>query len=257
MMESSDPIPIKGFLETSFVDWPGKVCSVVFLPGCNFRCPFCHNAPLILNPSRLETIPLSYVLGRLEKFVQWVDGVCITGGEPTTHTNLADLIQQFRNHNFAIKLDTNGSNPALIEALLRKGMLDCIAMDIKAPLVETSYSRLSGCTPDLDAIRTCIEIIRSSPIEAIFRMTVVPELITENDIYEITRHLAPDHSLVLQPFSPENTLDPSLQTLKPWPQKTLALVQQRAKETGNSMATIIWTDRSELQESLVPQNRSL
>ncbi|HJX60180.1 MAG TPA: radical SAM protein, partial [Thermodesulfobacteriota bacterium] len=100
---------IKGFLETSFLDWPGKLCSVLFLPRCNFRCPYCHNHPLVLHPERYASIPLEDVLGRLQSFRGWIDGVCITGGEPTLERGLPHLIHELKGQGFSVKLDTNGS----------------------------------------------------------------------------------------------------------------------------------------------------
>jgi len=102
---------IKGFLETSFVDWPGRLASVVFLPGCNFRCPYCHNHRLVLNPGDLATWPLDAILWRLEEFRGWIDGVCVTGGEPTIHDALPDFLSLFRSRGWALKLDTNGLGP--------------------------------------------------------------------------------------------------------------------------------------------------
>src|SRR3972149_6795090 len=113
-------IEIKGFSETSFLDWPGKLCSVLFLPYCNFRCPYCHNHPLIFHPERLPSIPLENVLSRLRSFSDWIDGVCLTGGEPTLQGDLPFLIRELRQHGFLIKLDTNGSNPKMLENLIEE-----------------------------------------------------------------------------------------------------------------------------------------
>ena len=216
MISTADIIPIKGFLETSFVDWPGNVCAVLFLPGCNFRCPFCHNGALVLDPSGMETVSLDKVMNRLMEFEGWIDGVCITGGEPTIHKKLPALIKRFKDRNLTVKLDTNGTNPELVKALIRDDLVDCVALDIKAPLDRDSYARLAGCEVDMEQIKTTIDIIRTSPIEPIFRMTVVPELIDEEEIFQAARYLAPDHRLVLQQFNPRHALDPSLRSLKPW-----------------------------------------
>jgi pyruvate formate lyase activating enzyme len=225
-MKTAELIPVKGFLETSLLEWPGNICSVVFLPGCNLRCPFCHNTPLVLDPSRLTTIPFTKVQEQLHELEDWIDGVCVTGGEPTIHENLPALLRRFKDLNLPIKLDTNGSNPAMIESLIRDKLIACVAMDIKAPLVTNYYARLTGCDLDLKAVKKSINLIRSSSIQAIFRMTVVPELIDEEDIYQVARSLAPDHHLVLQQFSPDNALDPSLRTSAPWPQSRLEKAQE-------------------------------
>ena len=129
-----------------------------------------------------------------------------------------------------VKLDTNGSNSNMIEALLRDGMVDCIAMDVKAPLDEVSYARLTGGAVDLTAIRRSIRLIGSNSVEAIFRMTVVPTLITEEDICRVARAIAPAQKLVLQQFSPKTTLDLSLRSLVPWSPARLEEAQGKVNE---------------------------
>lgn len=225
-----DSIPVKGFLETSFLDWPGKIVSVVFLPSCNFRCPYCQNATLVLQPHLLKTVPNSYMIERLDALEGWIDGVCITGGEPTLHENLPDLIAVFKQRGFLVKLDTNGSNPLMVKRLLDEDLIDCIAMDVKAPLEERLYARLIGRTFDVNQLKESIEAIRSRSIEAIFRITVVPNLLTEEAIYRVARQLAPVKKFILQQFSPDNTLDPDMKRISPWPQKELDRVQQRVDE---------------------------
>jgi pyruvate formate lyase activating enzyme len=231
-----DRIPIKGFLETSFLDWPGRIVSVVFLPFCNFRCPYCQNSTLILQPHLLKTIPESYILKQLEAFEGWIDGVCITGGEPTLHRSLPDFITIFKRRGFLVKLDTNGSSPSMLKSLLDKDLIDCVAMDVKAPLEDDLYARLIGVTFDVNTLKESIEVIRNSSIETIFRLTVVPRLLTEEDIYRVARDLAPVKKFILQQFSPENSLDPHLRKITPWPQKELDRVQHRVDEiiAGNN-----------------------
>lgn len=230
MARLENSIPIKGFLETSFLDWPGKIVSVIFLPSCNFRCPFCQNATLVLKPQHLKTWPLPEVLQRIEELKDWIDGVCITGGEPTLQETLPDFIRIFKKRNLLVKLDTNGSYPHMIETLLKENLVDAIAMDVKAPLEEISYARLTGVPVDLKAIKKSIDVIRKSSIEKIFRITVVPEMLTEEDIYRVAEDLYPLNTLVLQQFSPENTLDSKLKHERPWPQEKLEQVQRRVDQ---------------------------
>ncbi len=138
---------IKGFLETSFVDWKGHLASVLFLGGCNFRCPFCHNRDLVLNPGGFEDVPLEYVVATIRKYrAHWIDKIVITGGEPTIHKNLFALIGLLKNEGMSIKLDTNGSNPSVVKGLVNDGLIDCIAMDVKGPL--DRYSRWCGTEVD-------------------------------------------------------------------------------------------------------------
>ncbi|MCX8012003.1 MAG: anaerobic ribonucleoside-triphosphate reductase activating protein [Desulfobacterota bacterium] len=233
---NQEVIPIKGFLETSFLDWPGKLTAVIFLPGCNFRCPFCQNYDLVLNPQSLPSIPITEVVHRLNKLKGWVDGICLTGGEPTIHSNLPDFIRIFKDSSFLIKLDTNGSNPVLIEYLLKEGLIDAVAMDIKAPLEEIFYSRLSGVGINLARIKKSIILLQEQEraIDVIFRITVVPELLTEKDIYRLAKELSPAKKLLLQQFNPEKVLNSELKKIKPWTQEKLDEVQKQVDQILNS-----------------------
>ena len=111
-------LTIKGFIDVSFVDWDSKLASVIFLPNCNFRCPFCHNVNLVLHPEKLETIPFEFVKDQLETQRGWTDGVCITGGEPTLHTSLPELCSRLKKMGFLVKVDTNGTNPSMLKELM-------------------------------------------------------------------------------------------------------------------------------------------
>ena len=114
---------IKGFVDVSFVDWDSKIAAVIFLPNCNFRCPFCHNGNLVSNPEKSETIPFEQVENQLKRHRGWIDGVCITGGEPTLHADLLELCSKIKKMGFQVKLDTNGTNPTLLKQLLKKKKL--------------------------------------------------------------------------------------------------------------------------------------
>jgi pyruvate formate lyase activating enzyme len=207
---------IKGFLETSFVDWPGKICSVLFLPHCNFRCPYCHNHPLVFHPDQYVSIPLQDILSRLFSFRDWIDGVCLTGGEPTLHTDLPCLIREIKRHGFFIKLDTNGSNPQMLENLIDAGEIDFVSIDVKAPLDPFSYRRSTGLPINLNLILKSIEILKRGKVEYEFRMTVVPQLHREEDVKTLGGQLKAGRRLVLQNFNPESPLDPSLKKTLPY-----------------------------------------
>ena len=219
-------VEIKGFLETSFVDWAGKICSVLFLPNCNFRCPYCHNYSLVLQPEQYPAIPLDQILNRLEDLRDWVDGVCLTGGEPTLHADLPLLIRQIREHGFSVKLDTNGSNPQMLEALLEAGEIDFVAMDVKAPLDSFSYRRSAGRTIDLTLIQRSIDLLKMGKIPYEFRMTVVPGLHREEDIRNLAGQLRVGQRLILQNFNGENTLDPLLKNTMPYDPEVLKRMEK-------------------------------
>jgi pyruvate formate lyase activating enzyme len=223
-------VEIKGFLETSLSDWPGKLCSVLFLPSCNFRCPYCHNHPLVFHPEQYATIPLEDILGRLRSLRNWIDGVCLTGGEPSLHADLPLLVREIKKHRFLIKLDTNGSNPQRLENLIEAGEVDFVSMDVKAPLDPFRYSRSTGLPIKLKPILESIEILKRGKVDYEFRMTVVPGLHEEKDIQTLGDQLRAGPRLILQNFNPENPLDPSLKNIAPYDPKVLKKIEREVQE---------------------------
>jgi pyruvate formate lyase activating enzyme len=222
-------IEIKGFLETSFSDWPGKICSVFFLPYCNFRCPYCHNHPLVFHPERYSAFPLEDILGRLRSLKNWIDGVCLTGGEPTLHPNLPLLVREIKRNRLLAKLDTNGSNPQMLENLIETGEIDFISMDVKAPLDLFRYSRSTGLSTNLTPILESIEILKRGKVEYEFRMTVVPGLHREEDIQTLGDQLRVGRRFILQNFNPENPLDPSLKNVVPYDPEALKKIEKKVQ----------------------------
>ncbi|OGQ97516.1 MAG: anaerobic ribonucleoside-triphosphate reductase activating protein [Deltaproteobacteria bacterium RIFOXYD12_FULL_57_12] len=201
---------IKGFLETSFVDWPGRVCAVVFLGGCNLRCPFCHNASLVTESEKFPDIPVEAILARLAPYRAWLGGVCVSGGEPTLSRELPGLLQRLKRENWAVKLDTNGTRPRVLAQLLAEDLVDMVAMDVKAPLDQEKYNRCAGTPVNLEHLAATISLIRQSGIAHEFRMTVMPLLHTEDDIGNWADQLRPNRAtatrLKLQNFNPRATL---------------------------------------------------
>jgi pyruvate formate lyase activating enzyme len=222
-------IEIKGFLETSLSDWPGKLCSVLFLPACNFRCPYCHNHPLVFHPEKYATIPWEDILGRLRLLRNWIDGVCLTGGEPSVHTNLPVLVREIKRHRFLVKLDTNGSNPQRLQNLIEAGEVDFVSMDVKAPLDPFRYSRSTGLPVKLEPILESIEILKRGKVDYEFRMTVVPGLHKEEDIQTLGDQLRAGPRFILQNFSPENPLDPSLKNIAPYDPMELRKIEREVQ----------------------------
>ncbi|MFA6170635.1 MAG: anaerobic ribonucleoside-triphosphate reductase activating protein [Candidatus Margulisiibacteriota bacterium] len=229
-MTAADQLVIKGFLETSFVDWDGKIVAVVFLPYCNFRCPFCHNAGLVNQPDKYETIPVARIFSFLKEHTDFLDGVCITGGEPVLHVNqgLVEFIEEIKKLPLLVKLDTNGTDPELIKRLLDRKLVDFIAMDVKAPLDERYY-KLCGVETDLAKIKQSVALIIKSGIESEFRTTVVPNLLYLKDIEDLARGIKGAKKFVLQQFDPRNTLDPALAAYEPYPLEKLQEMADLAK----------------------------
>jgi pyruvate formate lyase activating enzyme len=233
--------PVKGFLETSFSDWPGKIASVLFLPSCNFRCPFCHNRELVLRPEKYPDFPWGSIVDGLKRRRGWIDGVCLTGGEPTLHPWLPALIRELRasreltgtGEPLGIKLDTNGSNPQVLESLVRERLLDYVAMDLKAPLDHDRYSVLTG-TPfpeeAMERIHVSIRLLLSGKVDFEFRTTVVPTLLGEEEVYELARRVRGAPRYTLQNFNPRGALDESLRKAAPLPAEVLHRMQKKVNE---------------------------
>ena len=218
--------PIKGFIETSFIDWPGKISSIIFLPHCNFRCPYCHNHELVLNPEQFPSFPMEHIIKQLRHFGNWIDGVCITGGEPTLFTGLTGLIKRLRKEGVLIKLDTNGSNPQVIEQLIRDKLVDFIAMDVKAPLEKDIYSRCCGVSVNLDNIKASVTLLRKNHVPYQFRTTVVPTFLTQNNLVQMARELQGSKGLKLQNFNPVHTLDVACEKIVPYSEDTIKDMQK-------------------------------
>jgi pyruvate formate lyase activating enzyme len=207
--------PIRGFVENTLLDWEGKLASIIFLPGCNYRCRFCHAQHLIDPPDHVESIPTDSVLRALRRQRGWIDGVVLSGGEPTLHPDLLELIEAVREQGLLVKLDTNGSKPDVLEKLLLMGVIDYVAMDIKAPLDE-KYSLIARVPVKLEAIRRSIELLISGTVEYEFRTTVYPADLDDADIERIALDIRGARLFYLQSFRPANTLDPDLAEVKPY-----------------------------------------
>ncbi|MEM7827976.1 MAG: anaerobic ribonucleoside-triphosphate reductase activating protein [Candidatus Aenigmatarchaeota archaeon] len=210
---------IRGIQKVSFIDWPGKVCTVLFVGGCNFRCPFCQNPELVLSPENLPNISEDELMAFLKERQGWIDGVCITGGEPTIWAGLPQLVQKIKSLGLGIKLDTNGSMPDVIEKMIDKKMLDYIAMDIKGPIEK--YEKITRTNIDTEKIKRSVELIRKSGIPYEFRSTVLPKLHSKEDILKIAKWLKGAERFVLQQFRPEKTIDPAFQAEKPFTKEEL------------------------------------
>lgn len=197
---------IGGVQKVSLVDYPGYVAAVLFTIGCNMRCGYCHNPELVLPERYAPTIPTHEILAFLAARVGRLEAVVISGGEPTMHDDLPDFIRQVRALGYRIKLDTNGTHPAMLDELYRKRLLDFVAMDIKAPLAK--YQQVVARPIDVHAIARSIALIRSSGIDHEFRTTVVKSQLSPKDIDEIGQLVAGAPRFALQKFRPGRTLNP-------------------------------------------------
>lgn len=210
---------IKGLLKTSISDYPGHIAAVVFVGGCNFRCPYCHNPDLVLRPPSLPDIEVGDVMRSLVERRGFVDGVVITGGEPTLQTDLADFVRALQALGLAVKLDTNGYRPQVLRQLLRERLLDYVAMDVKGSWEK--YPLAAGCQVDTRRIEDSIQLLLSSEVEYEFRTTVIPTMVTVEDIAAIARSIAGSRRYFLQQFRPSLTLDPQFAAMTPYPTSML------------------------------------
>ena len=188
---------VQGYQKLTLLDFPGKVACTVFTGGCNLRCPFCHNASLVLSPregDNLEEEVLSY-LARRQGILE---GVCITGGEPLLQPDLSDFIEKVKKMGFSVKLDTNGSDPDALAALLSRGNIDYIAMDIKSS--PEGYEKAIGKKMDFDRFARSVDLIRKSGVPYEFRTTLVKGIHTEEDLVQIGRWLKGEEKYFLQGF---------------------------------------------------------
>jgi pyruvate formate lyase activating enzyme len=184
-------IEIKGFIPVSLIDYPSKVCSVIFLGGCNFRCPWCHNFDLVDEKSliKIKTIPIEDILSFIDKRNGKIDGICISGGEPTIHKeNLADFIRTIKRKKILIKLDTNGSNPEIVENLLKENLIDFVALDIKN--VPEKYPETIGLKSfDFSLIIKTLQLLKRSGVEHQVRTTLVDNLVDKKQIEKLAKEL--------------------------------------------------------------------
>ncbi len=224
---------IRGITEASFLDWDGKVVMTLYTPNCNFRCPFCHNWELMDNPERYPEKSWEDIRDHLEEHSDFLDGVCVTGGEPLLEPDLESILTNVKAMGKLVKLDTNGSLPEKLKELLDKKLIDYIAMDFKAPL-DKRYSKAAGTTVDIRKIKKSISIIRKSGIHHEFRTTVVPGIHAKEDVIEIARYLG-SGKYVLQQFVPYHAMDEKLRDEKPYDDQVIAEMADVCSEFVDNM----------------------
>ncbi|RKQ88519.1 anaerobic ribonucleoside-triphosphate reductase activating protein [Brockia lithotrophica] len=216
------------FLPLTLVDYPGHVAATAFISGCNFRCPYCHNSELIRvqpNPRRTEDEFLAYLRSRADA----LEGVCITGGEPTLWKGLPELLRRIKDLGLKVKLDSQGSRPHVLEALFREGLVDYIAMDVKAP--REKYGEYVWDLRDVDRVAESIELIKALAPDYEFRTTVVERLHTVEDVLEIARWVAPCKRYALQAYRPSpGVKDVEASGETPTPASMLEEIKKRLPE---------------------------
>lgn len=203
-----------GYQKLTLIDYPGHLATTVFTVGCSFRCPFCHNPELVIAPYDTQSSTLEQEFFEfLEKRRSALDGVCITGGEPTIQPDIVDFIEKIRAMGYFIKLDSNGTRPDVIKKLFDRKMIDYVAMDIKH--VPEKYDIATGAKVDIDRVKLSVEIIRNSGVDYEFRTTVVPGIHEEADFLKVGEWLKGSKRYYLQEFIPGKIIDPSLCKIVP------------------------------------------
>jgi pyruvate formate lyase activating enzyme len=212
-----------GLQKISLIDYPNKVASVLFTPGCNLRCGFCRNWQIAVDPQPpfLQEVT---ALELLESRKKYVDAIVVTGGEPCMHKELPKFLAKLKERGFSVKLDTNGFFPEILEECL--GSVDYVAMDVKTS--PKKYTRLGA--KDTTGLMRTVEILKTGKVPYEFRTTMVPELVTDEDIQCIGEMVKGASTLALQQFVPEGTLDKQFESIRPYAPETITDFAQTMKK---------------------------
>jgi len=227
----------KNWVQMTLADYPQKIAASLFTGGCNFRCPNCHNRELVLSPDLLPDVPTSEIEAFLGARRGLLDGVVISGGEPTLQPDLISFCAWVRQMGYAVKLDTNGYRPDVLRAVV--SVVDYVAMDVKAPLAK--YESATGVRIDTTRIERSVGLLLESELCCEFRTTVVPGLLDEQDIAEISAWLAAVAAarkseepaavhFCLQQFVPRDTLDPAMLERVPYSPRRLHAMAELARQ---------------------------
>jgi len=223
-------IELRGIIPVTMLDWKGKVACTLFVGGCNFRCPFCHNPELVLFPKKQPLVLWDKVEQHLKSKREWLDGVVITGGEPTINDGLWNLVSTLKKMDYPVKLDTNGTRPRVLSRLIQEKLIDFIAMDVKSGF--ENYPKATGVPVNIEHIKESIDLIIKSNIAHEFRSTVVPGLVEEKDVLEIAGYLGKRDAqhYYLQQFNPKITLDFNLAKTKPFKREMLINLTEKCRQ---------------------------
>ena len=210
------------------MDYPEKLSAVLFTQGCNFRCPYCHNPELVDPHLFQQPLPQEDVSVFLRARKGKLDAVCITGGEPTTQPDLVEYIEGIKDLAYLIKVDTNGSSPEVLERLVEKGLVDYIAMDVKAPLAK--YGKICKSRVNTEKIKESIKVVMGSGVEYEFRTTVVKSILKKSDLEKIGALIKGSQLYVLQKFVPSKPLDTKLLGDATYSDKDFEAVTEKLKD---------------------------
>ncbi len=201
-----------GYQKLTLIDYPGVIATTVFTVGCSFRCGFCHNPELVIKSQfpALNNLEEEF-FQHLAKRVGKLEGVCITGGEPTIQPDIIEFIRKIKAMGFLVKLDSNGTRPDVLRKAIKEKLVDFIAMDIKSS--PENYSKTVGLTADIERIKLSVEMIMNSGFPYEFRTTVVPGIHSEKDFVKIAKWIKGAKSYYLQEYREMRTLDPNMKNV--------------------------------------------
>lgn len=216
---------ILGHVKSSLIDFPGRASTILFVGGCNFRCPYCHNPDIVLN--MLEPIEPKKIFDFLKKRKRFLDGVCISGGEPALYGELYGFIREIKALDYDVKLDTNGTNPEMLEKLIGENLVDYIAMDIKAPIEK--YKKIVKTDIDTENIKESIRLLLNGHVGYEFRTTVCSELMSAKDILAILDMIKGAERYCIQNFRDSGKILAN-RTFTPFSQEKLEKIRRIADE---------------------------
>jgi len=223
---------IGGLESLTLIDYPGKVAATVFTAGCNFRCPYCYSSEIVI-PEKIEKqpiIPEKEFFDFLDDRNGLLEGVVVCGGEPTIHKDLPDFMKKIKEKGFLVKLDSNGSNPEVLNKLIQNKLVDYVAMDVKGP--KEKYGLMTGLNDKWDKImmgkiEESINILKRSKIDYEFRTTVVPDVLKKEDILKIADWIKPAKRYYLQNYRAEKeTINPEFMKKKSYSEEFLLEIQE-------------------------------
>ncbi|ALC15433.1 anaerobic ribonucleoside-triphosphate reductase activating protein [Desulfuromonas soudanensis] len=217
---------IKGFQGTSLLDYPGKIASLVFFGGCNLTCPFCHNPGLVLDPGQYPDLSVELLIEGLAERRTFIDGVVISGGEPTLDPALSELLRRVKELGLLVKLDTNGLAPRVLERLIDGNLVDYVAIDLKT--APERYPQLHSGPVSLTDLQHSVSLLVGGAVDHEFRTTCVPGFVDQEDIRRIGETLQGARRWVLQQFVPRHALSLQVQGIEPYPPEQLELLASLA-----------------------------
>lgn len=219
---------IKGFQGTSLLDFPGRVASLIFYGGCNLTCPYCHNPSLVLEPNLLEDYSIPSLLDELKRRAAFIDGVVISGGEPTFDKGLLPLLQEIKELGLQVKLDTNGLAPQVLEEAMLRGLVDMVALDLKTG--PSRYCELHSARVDVAQLVKSVRLLLEGEVDYEIRTTCVPGLVDDAEVKEIGALIRGANRWMLQQFVPGNSLAESSRSLTPYDSDKLRSLGRLARD---------------------------